>query len=61
MLAIIAALFFGFAWLLHGTGAHITVWFSVDGMTLLGLASLALSLVWHPVIPVVRRQSPPPQ
>lgn len=56
MLAILAALLFGFAWLLHGSGAHMPVWWNWEGMALLGLVSLALSLIWHPVIPVRRQQ-----
>lgn len=57
MLAFLAALLFGFAWLIQGSGAHLPVWFDWQGMALLGLACLALSGPWHPVIHV-RRQPP---
>jgi hypothetical protein len=46
MLAIIAALLFGFAWLIHGAHASMPVWFNADGMALAGLVLLALHLVW---------------
>lgn len=56
MLAFIAALLFGFAWLIHGSGAHLPVWFNAEGMALLGLVALALSGPWHPVINIRRQQ-----
>ena len=43
MLAVIAAILFAVAFVLHGAGpAHIPVWFNWDGLLLLGLVSLAL-------------------
>lgn len=56
MLAVIAAILFAVAWVIHGSGAHMPVWFNAEGLALAGLVCLALSLIWHPVIPVVRRQ-----
>ncbi|MGB6577516.1 MAG: hypothetical protein WBF34_06320 [Streptosporangiaceae bacterium] len=42
MLAIIAAILFGIAWIINGTGTVTNAWFSVTGLLLLGLACLAL-------------------
>lgn len=56
MLAVIAAILFAVAWVIQGSGAHMPIWFDWNGLALLGLIFLALSLIWHPVIPVARRQ-----
>jgi hypothetical protein len=42
MLAIIAAVLFGIAWVINATGTATNAWFSVTGLLLLGLACLAL-------------------
>ena len=42
MLAIIAAILFGIAWIINATGTVTNAWFSVTGLLLLGLACLAL-------------------
>jgi hypothetical protein len=42
MLAIIAAIIFGIAWVINATGAVTNAWFSVTGLLLLGLVLLAL-------------------
>jgi len=42
MLAIIAAILFGIAWIINATGTVTDVWFSVTGLLLLGLVCLAL-------------------
>jgi hypothetical protein len=42
MLAIIAAILFGIAWVINATGTATNAWFSVTGLLLLGLACLAL-------------------
>lgn len=57
MLAVIAAILFAAAWIVHGSQAHMPVWFDWEGLGLLGLACLALSGQWHPVINI-RRQPP---
>jgi len=42
MLAVIAAILFGIAWVINATGTATNAWFSVTGLLLLGLACLAL-------------------
>jgi hypothetical protein len=42
MLAIIAAILFGIAWIINATGTATDAWFSVTGLLLLGLVCLAL-------------------
>ena len=42
MLAIIAAILFGIAWILNATGTATNAWFSVTDLLLLGLVCLAL-------------------
>ncbi len=42
MLAIIAAVLFGIAWVINATGTPTNAWFSVTGLLLIGLACLAL-------------------
>ena len=42
MLAVIAAILFGIAWVINATGTVTNAWFSVTGLMLLGLAFLAL-------------------
>jgi LPXTG-motif cell wall-anchored protein len=42
MLAIVAAILFAIAWIINATGTATNAWFSVTGLLLLGLASLAL-------------------
>jgi hypothetical protein len=42
MLAIIAAILFGIAWVINATGTVTNAWFSVTGLLLLGLVALAL-------------------
>ena len=44
MLAIVAAICFGIAFVIHGTGTATDAWFSVTGLLLLGLVCLALHL-----------------
>ena len=39
MLAIIAAILFGIAWIINATGTVTNVWFSVTGLLLLGLGA----------------------
>jgi len=45
MLAIVAAICFGIAFVIHGTGTATDAWFSVTGLLLLGLVCLALHQV----------------
>ena len=62
MLAVIAAILFVVSWFEHGAKATgVPIWFNSEGLKIAGLVFLALSLIWHPTIPVVRRQPPPPQ
>jgi hypothetical protein len=42
MLAIIAAILFGIAWIINATGTATNAWFSVTDLLLLGLVCLAL-------------------
>ena len=42
MLAIIAAILFGIAWVINATGTATNAWFSVTDLLLIGLACLAL-------------------
>ena len=42
MLAIVAAILFGIAWIINATGTVTDAWFSVTGLLLLGLVCLAL-------------------
>ena len=54
MLAVIAAIGFAVAWVIHGSGAHMPVWFNAEGLEIAGWVLLALHLVWP--IPVRRSQ-----
>ena len=42
MLAIVAAICFGIAFVINGTGTATNAWFSVTGLLLIGLVCLAL-------------------
>jgi hypothetical protein len=42
MLAIIAAIIFGIAWIINATGTATNAWFSVTDLLLIGLVCLAL-------------------
>jgi hypothetical protein len=42
MLAIVAAIIFAIAFIIHGTGTSTDIWFSETGLLLLGLFCLAL-------------------
>lgn len=56
MLAILAAILFSIAWFIHGAGVtNVPAWFNWQGLALLGLICLALSVAW-PVITGWRRQ-----
>jgi hypothetical protein len=40
--AVLAAILFAIAFVLHGAGGHVPAWFAWQGVTLIGLVLLAL-------------------